>query len=260
VANNAARLGASWEAVSTPFLYVEDGQAVSHVGIIPLPLVLLGQAVTVGTIHAVATHPNFRRQGYYRHLMDEVLHYAANRYETLILTTEHPEYFTPFGFRVIDEHFFTVRCDVTDGTEGFRLLDTHDANDLALLHRLLEVRAPVSQVVSPFKEKAIFCFNEGWRPLHYSPDLDVLACLEREGTHLTLFDLVGPTIPSLDTVLARIPDRLQQIDICFSPDRLGVSPEPTPYIFDHDGPSYLMARGPFAAEGHAFTLPRSART
>lgn len=260
VAHNAARLGALWESVSTPFLYVEDGQAVSHVGIIALPLVLLGQAVTVGTIHAVATHPDFRGRGYYRQLMEEVLHYAADRYETLILTTEHPEYFEPFGFRVIDEQLFTVRCDAAGGTEGFRLLDTHDASDLALLHRLLEVRAPVSQVASPLNEKAIFCFNEGWRPLYYSLDLDVLACLEQEDTHLKLFDLVGPNIPSLDAVLARIPHRLQKVDICFSPDRLGISPAPTPYIFDHDGPSYLMARGPFAAEGHAFTLPRSART
>ena len=36
--------------------------------------------------------------------------------------------------------------------------------------------------------------------------------------------------------------------------------EAKPYIFDHDGPTHLMARGPFATEGHQFSLPRSART
>ena len=33
-----------------------------------------------------------------------------------------------------------------------------------------------------------------------------------------------------------------------------------PHLYGYGGPSYLMARGPFAAEGAAFALPRSART
>ena len=36
--------------------------------------------------------------------------------------------------------------------------------------------------------------------------------------------------------------------------------EVTPHVLDHGGPSYLMARGTFAAEAEPFTLPRSART
>jgi hypothetical protein len=40
--------------------------------------------------------------------MEELLQYTAGRYETLILTTEHPEYFEPFGFR-----FMTSRTQAT---------------------------------------------------------------------------------------------------------------------------------------------------
>jgi predicted N-acetyltransferase YhbS len=260
VAQNARELGAPWESASTPFLCFEDGRVVSHVGVIELTLVLLGRVVTVGAIHGVATHPRYRRRGYYRQLMEEVLRYCANRYEALILTTEHPEYFAAFGFRVVSEHLFTVRCDSTGGTGGFRRLNTRDAGDLALLHRLLETREPVSRVVGVVNEKAVFCFNEGSRPLQYAADLDVIACLEVEEARLKLFDLVGPTVPSLAAVLERIPQRLQEVAICFSADRLAVNAEAAPYVFDHDGPSYLMVRGPFAAEGQAFTLPRSART
>jgi hypothetical protein len=50
------------------------------------------------------------------------------------------------------------------------------------------------------------------------------------------------------------------VAICFSADQLAVEAEATPYVLDHDGPSYLMVRGPCAAEGQPFTLPRSART
>jgi predicted N-acetyltransferase YhbS len=260
VAQNARALGAPWESVSTPFIHFEQGRAIAHVGVIELSLVLLGRTVTVGSIHGVATHPEARRRGHFRRLMEEVLQYCAGRYETLMLTTEHPEYFAPFGFRVVKEHLFTVKCDSAGGSDGFRLLDTSQTGDIALLHRLLETRQAVSQVVGAVNEKAVFCFNEGSRPLHYAADLDVIACLELEEGRLKLFDIVGPKIPPLARVLERIPQRLDEAAICFSADQLAVEAEATPYVLDHDGPSYLMVRGPFAAEGQPFTLPRSART
>src|SRR5262247_2635180 len=91
IAANAKALGASWESVSTPFVCVENGRLIAHVGVIELSLVLAGQVVKVGSIHGVATHPDYRRRGYYREAMEEALAYCANLYETLILTTEHPE-------------------------------------------------------------------------------------------------------------------------------------------------------------------------
>lgn len=259
-AHRARALSAPWESVSTPFLCLRDGQAIAHIGVLELSLVVLGQRVTVGAIHGVATHPGYRRRGYYRQLMEEALQYCASRYATLILTTAHPEYFIPFGFRRVNEHLFLVKNAPPGRPQGFRPLQTHDPRDLALLHRLLETREPVSTVVGVVNEKAVFCFNEGSRPLLYAPDLDVLVCLEREGTRLDLFDIVGPRIPPLGALLERIPQRVTEVAIHFSADRLAVAAEVRPHLFDHDGPSYLMVRGPFAAEGQAFALPRSART
>lgn len=75
-----------------------------------------------------------------------------------------------------------------------------------------------------------------------------------------LFDIVGPQVPSLPGLLEMIPYNVEEVMINFSPDKLSVEAEPVFHLFDHDGPSYLMARGPFDAEGHLFSLPRSART
>jgi GNAT superfamily N-acetyltransferase len=259
-AENIRALGVSWESVSTPFVCFGEGRLICHVGLIELPLILLGAVVKAGSVHAVATHPDFRHRGYYRLVMDEMIEYSAGRYETLVLTTEHPEYFRPFGFRVVREHLFRVRCDSPGRPGRLRLIDTRNPGDIALLHRLLDGREPVSNVVGVVNEQAIFCFNEGRRPLHYAADLDVIVCMEMEATRLTLFDIVGPEIPSLNALLEVIPHRVEEIAICFSPDRLEVEAEVVPYLFDHGGPSYLMVRGPFGPEGRPFTLPRSART
>jgi hypothetical protein len=141
--------------------------------------------------------------------------------------------------------------------DGFRLLNPEDARDVALIERLLMAREPVSEVVGVVNEQAVFCFNEGRRPLCYAEDLDVIVCLERVGTELKLFDVVGVKIPPLVALLERLPGPVGEVTIHFAPDRLGVEAKAVPYVLDHD---YLMVRGPFPAEGEAFALPRSART
>lgn len=254
------RLGAAWESVSTPFVHCEAGRPVAHVGLLELPLVVRGHALTVGAVHAVATHPEHRRRGHYRRVMQAALRHAAGRCETLVLTTEHPEYFEPFGFRWVREHGFTVHRTVRGTSGGGRDLRLQDPADLALLHRLLETREPVSQLVGVRREKAVFLFNEWRRPLFYVPDLDVVVCLEVHGRQLRLFDVVGPHVPALAALLERLPHAVDEILVGFAPDRLATQAAAVPWVFDHDGPSYLMVRGPFAAESEPFTLPRSART
>jgi hypothetical protein len=87
-----------------------------------------------------------------------------------------------------------------------------------------------------------------------------MLCMEREGSRLRIFDIVGPTLPAWDALLARIPPPVEEVEFCFSPDRFAAEAQATPWVFEHDGPSYLMIRGPFAAENTPFALPRSSRT
>ncbi len=253
----ARKLGASWEAASIPFIYFHDDIAITHVGVVKIPMQLMGERVIVAGIHGVCTHPEFRRRGYYREVMTEVLDYCNGRYKTQILTTAQPELYEPFGFRVVEEHFFIPKCTSKSGSNSFRLLNFAEANDLKLLHRLLETREPVSNILGVVQEKAVFCVNEGRNALHYAPDLDVLMVMEIEDTKLKLFDLVGTKICTLKDIIARIPQPIEEIEIYFSPDRFNANFQAFPHIFDGD--SLLMVRGSFAAESEQFMLPRSAR-
>jgi N-acetylglutamate synthase-like GNAT family acetyltransferase len=259
VAVNARALGAPWESASTPFVREENGRVLAHVGVIELPLILMGQPTRVGTVHGVATHPDHRHRGYFRELIKQAIEYGHQKYETLILTTEHPEYFEPFGFRRVQEHRFSLKSHEQNRPE-FRLLDISLKEDVDIFQRLLATRTPVSNVVGVADEYAVFSFNEGSRPIHYSKELDVMTCAEIEGSKLVLFDLVGPNLPAISEVVARQPQPISEVDFRFTPDRIAPEAQPTPFLFDHDGPSHLMAHGPLACEGHLFSLPRSART
>jgi predicted N-acetyltransferase YhbS len=257
LADTIATLGVSWEAASTPFVCFEGEKVIAHVGVLEIPLVVMGKQMVVGGIHAVSTHPEFRRRGYYRQIMTEVLSYCDDRYQTLILTTSQPELYAPFGFRVISERAFTAKPTSTSKLNSFRILDLQNSVDRSLLNRLLDERESVSQVVGVVKEKAVWCFYEATNPLYYAEDLDVIACFELEGDRLNLFDVVAPEICSLDAIVQRIDRQIDEVEIYFSPDRLEVEYQAYPHIFEGD--SLLMVRGNFAAENQQFMLPRSAR-
>ncbi|GAA6622407.1 GNAT family N-acetyltransferase [Scytonema sp. NUACC26] len=256
-AEHACKLGASWESVSTPFMRFEDNIAVTHVGVLEIPMYLMGELVTVGGIHGVATHPEYRRRGYYREVMEEVLDYCDRRYKTLVLTTSQPELYEPFGFRYVREDMFVVKCNSKGGTHGLRSLDTGNNHDINLLNRLLETREPVSHILGVVKAKALFYVIESHNPLFYAEDLDVLACMNIEGSKLQLFDLVGTKLCSLQALLDRIPHPIEEVEIYFSPDRLHVEAQAFPHRLNGD--DYLMIRGEFAPEKETFMLPRSAR-
>jgi GNAT superfamily N-acetyltransferase len=250
-------LGASWEAVSTPFVRFHDDRVVAHVGVLEIPMVVMGQMMIVGGIHGVCTHPEFRHCGYFRDCMEEAIQYCAQRYDTLILTTSIPELYKPFGFRLVEEHAFVTKCTSTGHVDGFRVLNTNDSTDRKLLDRLLEERQPVSEIVGVVNEKAVFYFNESNRPLHYAKDLDIIVSMEIEGTQLKLFDLVGTSICTLASILERIPQYIDSVTTYFSPERLNTDVQAFPHILDGD--SLLMVRGSFPTEGKPFMLPRSAR-
>ncbi len=53
------KLGASWETASTPFIRFHDDIAITHVGVLEIPMQIMEQRITVGGIHGVATLRNF---------------------------------------------------------------------------------------------------------------------------------------------------------------------------------------------------------
>jgi predicted N-acetyltransferase YhbS len=252
----ARAMGCRWDAISTPFVRFEGDEAVAHVGLLEIPLVVAGLEQRVGGIHAVATHPERRRRGLYRSVMEEALAFADERYETLVLTTLEPHLYEPFGFASVAESRFAGAWDKAETRERTRLLDRDDPRDLDLLHRLLEARAPVSRRLGVVREHVVFGFDEAYTPLRYDPEADLLLVYDVAGTTLRLFDVVAKEIPPLAEVVARVAAAVERVEVYFAPDRLGAALEPEPFRLDD---LHFMVRGPFAAEPGSFMLPRSAR-
>jgi GNAT superfamily N-acetyltransferase len=252
-AESARGWGMRWET-STPFVACEGSRVIAHVGVLEMNLVVEGSPLRVGGIHAVSTHPDHRRRGHMRALMEEALAWCDGRFGTLLLTTGEPGMYERFGFCTVPEHRFAGRLRGSGGG-GLRLLDRASAADGELLLRLLDARAPVAGRLGIVRDRAIFLFDTATWPLRYAADLDaVIAYSVKEGT-LRLYDVVAERMPTLDAVFARIPEPFERVEIYFAPDGTHeLAPEPHPL-----GPDdHLMIRGPFPLRGPAM-LPVPAR-
>jgi hypothetical protein len=265
-------LGFPWGAVSTPFVRREGGGVVGHVGVIELPLIVAGRLVRVGSIHAVCTDPERRGGGLGGVLMEEALAACAGRYETVVLTTEIPEFYTRFGFRPVREHAFSRLLPPAPRrrSTGGRVVGER-ADDLRLLQRLLGGRGPVSHRLASLESGTVFVVAllltwGDFSRIHYHAALDVATVHEVRERTLVLYDVVGAAIPPLEALVTAIGADADRVVTFFSPDRLGEGFEAQPWdsgcAATHGDAWFagLMARGPLLGEGGAFMLPPLSRT
>jgi GNAT superfamily N-acetyltransferase len=260
VHDQAARSGLRWDLCSTPFVHRAAGRVVSHVGVLELPLVVAGRALRAAGIHAVATDPEHRGRGHMRRLMEEALRFVDRRYDCAVLTAGSAELYRPFGFEVVQEYRFVGPASSRgpeNRPEPARDLDPGSPPDLALLHRLLRDRAPVSRLLGVTREMSVFLFDTAGRRLRYAPGLDAILYYEVTRSVLCLYDVVAERIPSLAEIASCVPDAFDRVEVQFSPDQLQADLKPEPWLFD--GEEILMARGPFLDGAARAALPRTAR-
>jgi GNAT superfamily N-acetyltransferase len=270
-AARARVLGFGWAAVSTPFLRCEGARVVGHVGVIELPLVVAGRRIRVGSLHAVCTDPERRRRGLGRGLMEEALAWCDGRYDTVVLTTGVPEFYTPFGFHAVREHAFSRALAPRAGLPGGGRALTETPADVRLLRRLLAVRAPVSERLGSLEAGTVFVVAllltwGDFSRVHYHATLDVVTVHEVRERTLVLYDVVGPAMPPLGALTAAIGADADRVMTFFSPDRLGEGFVAEPWNaarataagdFWFTG---LMARGPLVGAGASVMLPPLSRT
>ena len=282
----AGVLGLDWGKTSTPFVRIEGGQIVSHVGVLALPLIIDGKEVSAAGIHAVCTHPDYRKRGYYRAVMSEAVEWWEQHFETAVLFTDSPGLYEPFGFRVVPESYFVVsevasgpsRTPIADSegylrhTEaitpnrrngmghpqqrGLRRLDWSCRDDVALLRRLVRERQPVSNRLGVASEEAVFAFNAVNMPMWYAEELDTIICFKQEGQTVRIFDVVASKLPTWAELAEYLPAGTDRVEIYFCPDGLGLESSAGPCAVSGD--DVIMVRGPFVPDSQPKMFPRTA--
>lgn len=228
-------------------------ELVANVSLYERQLWLMGEQVPAFGVQSVAVRPERRGKGLFRDLMRRALNYADARVNLVILATGTPSLYTPFGFRQITETTFSAGLARRQTRPGYRLLSLDEDRDVAFLRDLFSRRSPTSLVASACDHPALFMLKVVGTPeieLLHLPDLDaVVAVKGRNRRSMTLLDIIGPSIPSLEDIVSALGYTGERIDVHLTPDRLSWTPEEQ--IPVDNG---YMVRGFFAPEGRTFTL------
>lgn len=247
--------GADWCEHSEPFVQVEDGAVVAHVGVMEIPVVLDGREEILAGVHAVCTHPDHRGRGHMRAAMEAALRFVDRRYARAVLWANDENIYHRFGFRVQAEHTFVGPCRGGAKARG-RVLSLEDEADRAELRRALAQRAPVSRLCGSRDPGWLALINLAlWRTPPRIVALDDLGCLVihtvADGT-LRLHDVVAPVMPALDDVTVALGGGFDRVELGFVTDDVGRRAlEARPVPPDDD---VLMLRGPSFPREMRFAL------
>lgn len=126
------------------FGYWADGRLIGNVSLFQRHLYLAGQRVLAFGVQSVAVRPEWRGRGLFRDLMGQALRYADQRAERVILVTESPGLYRPFGFRHLTETVFAASWIPRRARPAGRHLSLDTDADVALLHDLFALGADLT--------------------------------------------------------------------------------------------------------------------
>jgi predicted N-acetyltransferase YhbS len=255
----SARLGARWHEMSTPFTALEAGRVVAHAGVLEVPLVLDGRAVLAAGVHAVCSAPEHRGRGLVRRVLEAALAHA-HAYELTVLHANDAALYRKFGFRDVDQVAFVADAPRGAKAAPMRRLSDAAPDDVARVLAAFVGREPVSHVLGVGEAGPLFVMDEvlgcgGFRRLWYAEDLDAVVACDLDDAHvLQIYDIVARELPSIPEIVARVPGRVDAVELLFAPDRVGGRWKTRPL----EPVDVFMVRGPFI-DARELVLPPLAR-
>ncbi|MGB3635605.1 MAG: GNAT family N-acetyltransferase [Rubrobacteraceae bacterium] len=121
----------------------EDGQVRASATVLPLEMFVDGEAVPMGGIAAVATHPAYRRRGYAGELMRAVLADMRSRgiHLSLLAPFSH-SFYRAYGWELATEGIgYVLKPDELPTSSGQRFVRDYLEEDVPEMQRLLEIEA-----------------------------------------------------------------------------------------------------------------------
>lgn len=234
------------DKTSMPFGWFDaDGVLVANLSAFALPFVINGRRINAAGLQSGVVRPAWRGRGLYRDVTKKVLDWCASQgFEALILTTDKPDLYTPYGFRSLPLHRFegAAPAPVAADRPSRRLMPS-DAGDLALLQTLLAERTPVSNTLAVTGNAAMFLINTRLDPdvrVDFLPDYQAaIAWKMPRPDHFSLLDVVAAEMPPLAAILGGLGAKPATAEILFRPDKLGWHGEARPI----EGGTQLMVCG-----------------
>jgi GNAT superfamily N-acetyltransferase len=246
-----------WDRLYRPFSFFDGEALVSNVCLYSMDMSVMGKRCRVGQISAVGTLPEFRRQGLSRELTQRAMDWARAEHDFFFLFADEEAF--PFyarcGFRRAEEHAIHYPLQGMAPRPGATKLDMQREDHRTLVYRIAAEREPVSDLLGVCNERLLmfWCLYFLSDDIYYIEGVDTLVLCRREKDRLTVFDVVGKTVPPFSEVypyVAAAEDTL--IRFLFMADKMGLDRYDEVKLSGENG-THLY--GDFPLAGRNFILP-----
>lgn len=223
---HAGRLGFPWREVTTAYAAVEDGRVIAHAGLMPVPLVVDGEAVTIGAIHAVCVAAARRGEGLGRRVLEAALAACDERYPAAVLASEKEALYAKFGFSPRGLHVFVAHG--SRGGGAARRLDASRAEDAALWAGAMRTRAALSHRFAVLDRGGINAFDAydvdgSHAPLWHDERLGVVYYARVDGRSVVIDDVFAPAPFDGEALIAGLALAGEEVVFGCDPGLLGLA-------------------------------------
>ena len=249
------RLGGHDRSNMPSAFFDADGRCVANFSAFAMPVIVGGRRVNAAAWQSGAVREEYRGRGLFRELIRITLDRCeAAGFEAIVLYTDKPGLYEPYGFRAFCEQSFAGPTPLSGGKASpVRRLSVENPDDLALLRAALAGRSPVSRRIAVCDQALMFLLNA------WLVDDVTLTWLEEaraaiawrigETGDFELLDIVAADIPPLADIVASLGIAAPRAIVHFPPDLIawpGEALEPEgELVFMMRAAPELMPRGPF---------------
>lgn len=227
---NGIKFNACWNKASTPFIVTEQNEIIAHAGVWPITFMLNGKMHHSASIHGVCVKASHQGKGYFKQLMQEVMQYVKDNFESSVLFSVKPYLYKKYPYKLmLPEYDFisneNYALKLQKINSDLRELRWDNAADLNLIHESLANRVPLSNQLSLMGENstAIFILNIMNKRLYYSKKLAAIVVYEIFEKTLYLKEIISPNQTHLSDVTRLIlgfeDTPIDKIILQFCPDR-----------------------------------------
>jgi len=246
-----------WDNCYRPFSYFSGDTLVSNVCIYSMDMTIKGMKCSVAQVSAVGTIPEYRRKGLSQQLMQTAINWAKDKHEFFYLFADKEAF--PFykksGFRLTDEYKARITGPLMTPRPGAIKLDMQRADHIELVHRVASDREPVSNILGVTNSNLFmfWCLYSLREYIYYIPELDILVLYKREKGMVTIFDIVGKSVPTFAEIIPYIcKSQDEAVKFLFMVDKLGLGN--IDYIKVRGNGTHLFGNFPIEAPQFIFPL------
>ncbi|MNO42317.1 Acetyltransferase (GNAT) family protein [compost metagenome] len=217
-----------WNDKYICYSYIDGDQVIANASINKMTIIVNQTKVHAIQIGTVMTHPDYRKQGLSRKLIEHIIATYEHECDFIYLFANDSalDFYPKFGFERMQESSFSMDVAHLNNrpaeTYSLRPLSMSNSADFTLLTKFAEERTPVSSVLSVInnEHQLLFYFILPFHDsFYYIEEADVVVIFKQEDHQLHIFDIISTTSMDIEAILNSIiaPDT-EVIRFYFTPD------------------------------------------